>query len=142
MICCATPPSWLSNATSICSTSLWLELYSLASSFASLRASRALSVNRSIFMTAPMTFTFVRKLAMKVYHDECLIARKCECDIVKSLDSRMACLFKRRRGERPGTHKGPSTPNPAPCHYISDDRPAPRRRHGGPTLGARRLGEM
>jgi len=31
-----------------------------------------------------------------------------------------------RRGKRPGTHKGPSTPNLTPCHYISYS-PLPRR---------------
>ncbi len=29
----------------------------------------------------------------------------------------------------PGTHKGPSTPNPAPCHYISPDLPPRSRVH-------------
>jgi hypothetical protein len=32
---------------------------------------------------------------------------------------------------RPGTRKGPSTPNPTPCHYISGNRPATRRRPDG-----------
>jgi len=36
-----------------------------------------------------------------------------------------ACGEKGRRGSglAPGTHKGPSTPNPAPCHYISPGPP-------------------
>ncbi len=36
----------------------------------------------------------------------------------------------------PGTHKGPSTPNLTPCHYISGERPATRRRRDGRESGA------
>ena len=35
----------------------------------------------------------------------------------------------------PGTHKGPSTPNLTPCHYISGERPATRRRRDGRESG-------
>ncbi len=47
---------------------------------------------------------------------------------------------KERRAVRPGTHKGPTPPHTAPCHYISGDHPTTRRRRGGHVsgVGARR----
>src|SRR5712691_6449899 len=48
-----------------------------------------------------------------------------------------------RRGEQPGTHKGPSAPNLTPCHYRSPDLLRPPVKPAAPSFrggGTGRLG--